>query len=528
MSERVPVTFEVVAADSGTELFLIDGNFKLVKKGIGRETFSVSPGIYKLKARSGKTATERMIVVRTGMTPIKLDPVMLTSAMPLRYSAKTHEFHMTAASQAGLAPNLIMGSGSAIVIVARQWTAPNPTNASTELLPNPARGLALRDMNGAVIVDVEQQTSVNTTFDPCVTLYVVLNPGGYRLALTYKDGRRVEQTLVACDGWQTQVYLLLDNNANKDEARVDLVNGAITMRKPTEGFDPDDPKLRVEQIARGAYSDGRKILSDDIRSEIARPDASPMLALLGAHLLIREAKEAKATKEDEPDEDISAVDNRAAVRTIVQNLRAMIGAHPDVEAIAIGAGNPDPTFVFDTPPMYRASWRLLLKASAQQPDLIPAESFLARVAERVWGEGPWMLWVAPDIPEIVDRSALWQTKARELFSSIDITLRLSKLAPSPTAFSAIFAAAPSPLAAAAPSPLGIGAAFVPKLKSLFARRSRTPFPDLQNLGGRAIREEAVDQRPVPITLNDDQRRALVKRLGIPMSSINAWLKEQQK
>jgi hypothetical protein len=57
MSE--PISFSVEAADSGTELFLIDGRFKLVKRGIGRETFSVPPGIYKIKARSGKTTPRR-------------------------------------------------------------------------------------------------------------------------------------------------------------------------------------------------------------------------------------------------------------------------------------------------------------------------------------------------------------------------------------------------------------------------------------------------------------------------------------
>ena len=33
-----PVTFEVVAADEAAEIYLIDGDFRLVDKGIGRKT----------------------------------------------------------------------------------------------------------------------------------------------------------------------------------------------------------------------------------------------------------------------------------------------------------------------------------------------------------------------------------------------------------------------------------------------------------------------------------------------------------
>jgi hypothetical protein len=45
MSDPATVEFEVVAADTATEIFLIDGHFSLVSKAIGRGTFSVPPGI---------------------------------------------------------------------------------------------------------------------------------------------------------------------------------------------------------------------------------------------------------------------------------------------------------------------------------------------------------------------------------------------------------------------------------------------------------------------------------------------------
>jgi hypothetical protein len=532
MSE--PVTFTVEAGDGSTELFLIDGRFRLVKRGIGRETFAVTPGIYKIKARSGKTVVEKMVVVQAGMNPVRLDPISINSAMPLLHSSKTHEFHIQAARDATM-PSRTMrhGAGSAIVFVVRRWTARQP---GTRLTPNPARGLALRGMNGAVIVNIDEQTSSSDTFDPCVTLHIAVSPGTYRLSLTYENGRRVEQALVACQGWDTHVYLLSDNHADIRQARADLVNGAITMRRAGDGFREDDPALRAEEMARLALVNDRKILSDEFRAHITRRDCSPMLALIGAHLLIREAQRAKDTTDEMP----AAVDNRPAVRTIVDNLRASIGEHPDVEAIAIGAGNPNPAYVFLMPPLFRASWQLLLKASVQRPELVLSGSFGAHIAERVWGEGSWLLWLDPGRAELIDRSSLWQAKAREVLSGLDAEEAAAvdgraASAPSPTMPTVPIptASIPADVGAGLARPLslvlGMAAALLPRLKSLLASRTRTPFPDLQrDLRRAAVSRPTIDLAALRTRLSEDQRRALVKAVGVPMSSIDAWLDRLDK
>ncbi|MFL6281186.1 MAG: hypothetical protein ACJ731_13800, partial [Vicinamibacterales bacterium] len=289
-----------------------------------------------------------------------------------------------------------------------------------------------------------------------------------------------------------------------------LINAAVTLRRPSEGFCVDDPKLRLEEIARQALEFDRSILSDEMRSRITSPRASPMLALFGAHLLIREAKDAKAEKADAaPDSETREVDNRPQVRTIVENLRRTIGPHPDVEAIAIGAGVADPNFVFEFPPLLRASWRLLLKASADRPSLIPAASFASRVSDRMWGEGTWFLWVDPDSPETFDRAALWQTAAREMLPSIVAE-------PRPASPPTLFA----------------------RIKSMFVRRVRLPFPEPGKEPVRPAGEQtAADFRiadtnratgPLPTTLTTVQKHALVKRLGIPMHRIDDWLARLDK
>ena len=84
------ISFDVTAADDATEIFLINGDFELIGKGIGKATFSAPPGLYKLKVRSGNTTVEKVIGVRDGMTtPIVLDPVQLVSPVPLTNTATT-------------------------------------------------------------------------------------------------------------------------------------------------------------------------------------------------------------------------------------------------------------------------------------------------------------------------------------------------------------------------------------------------------------------------------------------------------
>lgn len=528
MPEQKPVTFEIVAADSAAEIYLIDGDFRLVKKGVGRETFTVPPGVYKIKNRSGLTTTERLIVVRDGLTTVKLDPVRIGSAMPLLHSAKTHEYHMSAAQGAASAPDLSRGSGSNIVIVARQWTGQAP-RASQTSPPNPARGLTLLDSAGAVVADVAALTKVVGTLDPIVALNVELTPGPYRLSLTRADGCRVAQTLIASPGWQTIVYLLVDGSAEDEAARVDLVNGAITLQKPGQGFDATDSSLRAQEIARGALRDSHWILSDEMRAQFTSAAAPPVLALIGAHLLIREANDERERLAREPGGDSTVADgNRTALRTIVENLRAAIGRHPDVEAVATVAGNPGPDFNFGVPPMLRASWPLLLDVSVNRPAAIPADSLTAHAAERIWGEGSWLQWLEAGPHETVDRAALWQAKGRELLASFAGPSGVESAGAGEPAMAPMATVAATAVVTSQPIVIAAAEKLLLKVQQ-YLRRTRTPFPTQAEIGvTRTEQPVSIDLRQASALLTGEHREQLVKQLGVPLSRINAWLEQVDK
>jgi hypothetical protein len=492
-SAAVPskVTFDVTAADAATEIFLIDGDFNLAGKIIGKGSFSATPGLYKLKVRGGNTTVEKIITVSEGMKTIVLEPVKFTSPVPLTNTATTDAKHEDAVRQAiERPPDASAGSGSAIVIVVRV----SPCSPLQVTPPaNPARGLKVLSMDGTTLADLEALAR----FDPSspvaiATINIAVAPGAYRLALD-SDGRRIEQIVFASGGWQTQVYAFTGR-----DGRADLVNAAITIRKD---FAPDDMGLRLEQIALAAFRDDRKILSDDVRARIADPVAPPVLALLGALLLIREAKNSKQEMEDKGEKG-EHVDNRAAVAAIVTNLRAALkpDSHPDVEAIAIGAGKANPSYDFHgSPTMFRASWRLLLKASVANASLIAAQSFAARVGTRIWGDGPWLIYLASEDSMAAERVNAWQNNALDILSDV-----AQKEPPAPPSF------------------------FL-KMRGLVTRRVRTPFPDPKLVAVRALDERvATDVGKIRAQLDDSKRRLLVKRLGVPMSSIDAWLDELHK
>jgi len=316
---------------------------------------------------------------------------------------------------------------------------------------------------------------------------VLVNPGNYRLTLDRPDGTRVEQTIIASNGWETQVFLLLEH-AKGHAPCADLVHGAITMVPHDSIFNPSSEDLRAEELVRLSLAEGLTVLPEALRNRAMNPNASPMLALLGAHVIIREARNAK--------EKNAAIDNTGEVKTIVQNLRAMLGDHPDVEAIAIRAGARNDKYVFTTPPMLRESWASLLRASVEIPELIPAQSFCARIADRIWGDGPWTLWADPD--QAAAPGPVWHSSATMLLQN---------------------------LSAARPAEAPKESNFV---KQFFTKRSRRAFPSGREATRGAATTKVDVQQARDLLRDPNKRKEVVRRLGIPISSVNEWLNKLEE
>lgn len=373
-------TLRVYTADAAAEISIIDGNHDVVRRDVGTSLEVELPlGIYKVKVRSAAQFEEQFAVLdRAGAKDEKdFKRLEFASPIPLYDTAQTHEFHQYNAADHSRNFHYRIGSGSAIYVFARDWTAKHKTGGEKSKYDNPARGLTLYDETGETELVEFQRGSSNLDWEPWTACNVEVNPGNYRLRLTLADKTQIEQTIVAAPCWQTQIFLLQRNYAAKGEDyRADLAGGAVVMNKLKKGFDPGSNGFRLEELARLALARGRQILSTEVQDLLWKKYKNPMSGIYGAHLLLADQN---------PDLKL--------LKTVVKNLRKLLEIkHPDVEALALKLEDDESDYVFNVPPMLRRSWAIVVAASAERPELVPENSFADSISERLWGPEPLLLW----------------------------------------------------------------------------------------------------------------------------------------
>lgn len=183
---------------------------------------------------------------------------------------------------------------------------------------------------------------------------LALDPGAYRLRVHTGSIGALEQTVVAVQGWQTQILLQRKSwGAAERGRRAALPDAAIFMAARGRGFDPDGRGVRLSQLARIGLIDGRVVLSEREMLDLAYGKwDDPMLGLYAAHLLPRTEMAAASTLSAE----------------IRGNLRRLLGPHPDVVALDVKAGVSESAV--PVPPMLRAGWDALVAASTTSPAVV--------------------------------------------------------------------------------------------------------------------------------------------------------------
>ena len=401
------VTLRVTTEDKSAEIFIIDGQFNLVARGIGpTKDFELAPGLYKVKITGGNETREEQVALRPGSAPVlqEFSRLVFASPAPLADTSKTHEFHIEAAIEQSRLIHVQAGAGSKIFVFARGWTEKQRTDSDTHQRQHPATGLKLLNETGeTAVVDFETQSEKDLGWEPWAACNVSVNPGNYRLRLDVPSlNGTIEQTVVASPGWQTQIFLLQrDYSEDQPQAesptasrkQADLLNASVLMSRG--GFDYDRNDLRSVELARLALTNQRKVLSGELRQLLRDKFENPMLGIFGAHLLLLD---------NEPDKELFGI--------VVNKLRDLVGpAHPDVEALALQLPQSS-NYQFKSPPMLQRSWSLICQATADKPELVPSESVLAGVSGSWWGNSIWLSWLTPqpgsenDFDEASDESEL--------------------------------------------------------------------------------------------------------------------------
>ncbi len=488
------IAFTVTAEDRDAELFLVDCDFALVAdeqgdRGVGERTWQVEPGAYKVKARRGTAIREQVVLVRPGAEAFFVPHLEFASPSPIPGTAWTHEHHIAADSAAA---TRMVNTPSSIVIMAREWT--EKVSSQKPLNPrDPSQGLSLLTVDGTA-VPLDWQTDLG--WEPVATCHAAVAPGAYRLHLDAPDRKPVEMMLIASPGWQTHVYLLTETPLPPDQRRVDLINAAISIRRAHDWNDPRSAAAwQLEEIARQAIIDDRTKIAAFLKPEILKDTATPMLSLLGAHVLVNEARKQNEKRKNDP--SLPEIDHRPEVAQVVQRLRGQLGTdHPDVEALAMGAGVGNPAYRFSVPPMLRGGWQRVLSESSRREDVCVPDSFAQKIWAQLWGDGPWLLWT----DDALDAGEAWTERATVLLAQFLQT---------------------------EPETETLTPGFLDRFRNYFIGPDLPGFPDAAALRKSApVAVPQIDKERARKILEDpEKRKALVKELGLPMNTIREWLEK---
>jgi hypothetical protein len=143
--------------------------------------------------------------------------------------------------------------------------------------------------------------------------------------------------------------------------------------------------MRLSELAKSGLIERRQVMSNEVYQMIAEKFEDPMLGILGGHLLLLDK---------ERDTEL--------LRTMVTNLRRLVGRHPDVEALALACkmDKENGDYVFEEPPMLRRSWSIILNSSVANPNLVPSDSLASEIAGHLWGDSPWIIWMGSGEPTL--------------------------------------------------------------------------------------------------------------------------------
>jgi hypothetical protein len=372
MSPSSEIPKRRLVADTGTpttEIVVINAEGDIVAQATTRISTELPIGIYKLRFRIGNRIIDQLYELPAGQGEYEVVPpdMPLDSPAPLGLPTQVTGEPANLARDWSRSPALKVGAGSGLFLFIDARHA-NGIHSGPEL----------RAFSGEKIQDLA--TSSNSQ-DGCVGCHLELDPGSYLLR-----AGEIEQTVVTCANWQTQVFIPMVKNGNNWQP--ELNEAAILMSRLGAGFDPTAPDLRWTEAARQSLAARRAMAasSDLMQSLLMGKFKDPILGVFAAHLCILQ----KST-------DVGIL------REVVTNLERLIPGHPDVTSLLYSVNDPRAAGLrYPEPPMLRSSWLLIVQNRSGNSDARPAHSYSARIAGSLWGSGAWLSWKMPPPVEALD------------------------------------------------------------------------------------------------------------------------------
>ena len=429
--------FNVASADPTAEIFIIDSRFSLVDYGLGTLSTPLPPGVFKVKVRIGNAINQRVVLLDqdTHFVDNAVAPQLLATTVPLPQTAATHEFHEEARRLAMDTASMLAPAPGQAVIMAMVRTFSSKDNPVGGVTP-PWKGVSVVDAMGRMVFDMEANGERNEGPDAFAFFSIIVEPGSYFLRQRLEGGVAIEQSVIACTGWRTEVYVL--RRVVPGTSMVDLrPRISLMMRRPDIRLsDAVNKEDRLVETAKQAMATERRILSRGVDEELMLKAENPVAGIIGGHLLLIE-------RERDAGRDLSMLD------TVVTNLRALLGkGHPDVEALALKCADPKLRRVgaLTGPPMFQLSWTLLVQGAQKRADLIQSDMW-ARVHAQA-ALPPFLIWNTNEDVKAAVRAEI----ARAVFGNDATDLKVDTPPP--------LAVTMQPMAAGAMMPAGLAEAMM--------------------------------------------------------------------
>ncbi|MDB5072070.1 MAG: hypothetical protein JWM87_3181 [Candidatus Eremiobacteraeota bacterium] len=414
MTDQLSISLTVSSSNPFAEIFVVDGAYQLVARGIAYVHADVVPGIFKIKTRLGRSESEEIHLFKTDTTLV-VEPPVQVSPIPLRGTNTSHDYQVDAAETHSKNVHVDAGSGAGIFLMARRsCPAPSESTAAAQPARNLAAGMSLRDNNGKMIADFGASSVVehDAGRDAWAACTVSLNPGQYVLRTNLGGGMAVEQVVFAPAGWQLQLFLLSTSAADDPAPQsagddsIDLSvlgNMAVSMVKLGNGFNGSDNTVGQADLVRIALADGRPVFSNAVAGllddMLHKKFENPIFGIYGAHLMLMGQKyfardHDKVGRSLESD-SIKWIFDQNLFDQVIRNLRLLLGSsNADVEALSLKCSDPAlrATRPADVPPMFRQSWSICVEASNGDPAMLSL-ALWERIAAMV-PAGPFLTWKA--------------------------------------------------------------------------------------------------------------------------------------
>ncbi|MGX1159798.1 caspase domain-containing protein [Arthrobacter sp. SLBN-100] len=415
-------TLDVVAQNAAATITVMDHNFTKIYTSTGELHERDVPGVYKVRTQIGRemgTIKEEILLLDWDTARDSMAARALPSPAPIPGSAFTHESHVRQFAEAAAGRGMFADrkAGNAqISVLSRYWTEEPLTSVPAPSL-HPMQGLDIFRFDGQLLAHMAAECTFDdkSPVDRVAVWEQNVEPGVYFLRITPPSGAQLEASIVAAPSWLTQLAIKRPTpiaGQSKSSRLMPTGDAAIFMRdiwKPpgTSGQEAvrelyalastDDRELpqagqdAVIEAARIAFTQGRNLLGGargtKLQKLLLEEFDDPIAGIIGGHLLLMAMDTAT-----EPDPALEEVFAAAVAR-----LRGLVRSwHPDVEALALRSADPAarPDKPFTAAPMFSRSWQIIVEASYDNPDLVPASLWSRVHANR--SIGPYFAWATDE------------------------------------------------------------------------------------------------------------------------------------